>query len=71
MINKKWMKWGNELYYSGNGSGDTHYIIDTGDIEIHLDEKGEILEIIIRNINKYLKPEEIKKISYEPELPRK
>jgi len=60
---KKWMKWGNELYYSGPGKGDVHYIIDAGDVEIFLDKNGEIAEIRIKNIEKYLEPKEIKEIA--------
>ncbi len=70
MNDKKWMLWGNELYYSGHGKGDAHYLINTGDVEIRLDEKGEILEIVIKNINKYLEPKEIEKIAYKPEIPK-
>ncbi len=62
---KKWMQWGNELYYSGDGSGDDYHIIDAGDIEIHLDKNGDINMIIIKNADKYLEPEEIKEIAYE------
>ncbi len=62
---KKWVLWGDELYYSGGGRGDDYYIINAGDIEIHLDKNGDINMVIIRNASKYLEPEEIKEIAYE------
>lgn len=63
-MKKKWMKWGHELYYAGRGRGDVYYIIESGDIELKLDKNGEILEIRIKNIEKYLEPAIIKRIAY-------
>ena len=66
---KKWMYYYGELYYSGPGKGDVYYIIDTDEVEIHLDKKGEILEIRIKNADKYLEPEEIQEIAYTAKIP--
>ncbi len=66
---KKWMRWGDELYYSGPGEGEVYHIIDTGDVEIHLDKEGEIIQIIVRSPDKYLERDEIEEIAtiYDPE----
>ncbi len=45
---KKWMKWGNELYYNGPGRGEVCYIIDPEDVEIMLNKEGEVTEIRIK-----------------------
>ena len=60
---KRWMLWGGALYYSGHGNGPAYYIIDTDKVEIHLDKNGEILDLIIKNAEKYLEPEEIEEIA--------
>ncbi len=66
---KRWMLYGDELYYSGHGRGPAYYIIDTGEVEIHLDKNGEILDLVIKNARKYLDPEEIKEIADIVEKP--
>lgn len=63
--NKKWMLWGDEIYYDGGKGKVVHHIIESGDIEIYLDKDGEIVEIIVHNISKYLEPKEIREIAYK------
>ncbi|MCD6488334.1 MAG: hypothetical protein J7K21_03820 [Desulfurococcales archaeon] len=63
--NKKWMLWGDEIYYDEGKGKVAYHIIESGDIEIYLDKNGEIVEIIVHNISKYLEPEEIREIAYK------
>jgi len=60
---KKWMFWSGALYYSGHGEGPAYYIIDTGEVEIHLDKNGEILDLVINDAEKYLEIDEIQEIA--------
>jgi len=65
---KKWMLWGDGLYYGGSGK-EVYHIINAGDVEIYMDKDGEIVEILVKNAHKYLEPDEIEEIAivYKPE----
>ena len=60
---------GNEIRYGGPGK--LAYIIDIGDVELMLDEDGTIVEIAIRNPEKYIDREILEKIAYKQEIPSK
>ena len=66
---KKWFLYGDELRYGR--AGKLAYMIDIGDVELVLDEDGEIVEIAIYNAKKYFPREVLEKIAYiqEPEVP--
>jgi len=59
---KKWFLFGDELRYGREGR--LAYMIDIGDVELVLDEDGEIVEITIYNAKKYFPPEVLEKIAY-------
>ncbi len=68
---KKWYLYGDELRYGR--AGKLAYLIDIGDVELALDEDGEIVEIAIYNANKYFPREVLEKIAeiHMPEIPSK
>ncbi len=68
MSGKRWMLWGDTLYYGGCGR-EVHHIILTDEVEIYLDKDGEIVEMIVKNASKYLSVEEIEEFAeiYRPE----
>ncbi len=61
---KKWsyFKDRDELRYAGK-PGEVVAIIDTGDIEIYVNKNGEINEIAIYNVSKYVSPEDLEEIA--------
>ncbi len=61
-------KYMDELRYYGRGANAGVHI-DAGDIEIIVDENGEIIDIAIYNASKHLSLEEIKKIAHIIEKP--
>ncbi len=66
---KKWFLFGDELRYGR--SGKLAYLIDIGDVELALDEDGEIVEIAVYNASKYFPKEVLKRIAViqMPEVP--
>jgi len=62
---KKWTYFRDrdELRYAGSNNGEVVIIIDLDDIEIYINENGEINEIAIYNASKYLDENEIKQIA--------
>ena len=59
---KKWYLFGDELRYGRTGK--LAYMIDIEDVELVLDEDGEIVEIAIYNASKYFPREILEKIAY-------
>ena len=56
-----------ELRYYGPGVNASVHV-DIGDVEIIIDENGEIIDLVIHNASKYLSIEEIKRLAeiYDP-----
>jgi len=54
---KRQILWSGSLHYYGcHSEGPAYYIytIDTGEVEIHLDKNGEILDLVVKDAEKYL-----------------
>jgi len=66
---KKWILYGNELRYYGPGK-EAFIHINIGDIELVIDENGEIVDLVIYNATKHLSQEEIEKIAEKIPLPK-
>ncbi len=62
---KKWTYFmdRDELRYAGRPHGRVVAIIETEDIEIYINEDGEINEIAVYNASKHIPPEDIEKIA--------
>lgn len=54
---RKWQYLDNELRYF-NKRADVSYVLDIGDVEILLDERGDIVQLAIRNVDKYMEEDE-------------
>ncbi len=62
---KKWIYFRDrdELRYAGSNNGEIVAVIELDDIEIYINENGEINEIAVYNASKHLDLDEIKQIA--------
>ncbi len=58
---KKWEWLGNEIRWGRRGR--LAYIVNIGDVELVLDDDGEVVEVAIRNPEKYIDKEILDKIA--------
>ncbi len=58
------MLWGNEIRYGGPGRK-AAYFITIGDVELILDEDGEVTEIVVYNVDKHVEKDVLEQIAYK------